>query len=219
MTFTEDEIVDTVNNIFDKLSDKVFIAGGCARYLLAKEYLPENDVPSDIDLFLFKQQDFGYVRKGRKEMQYDQNCNSCYAATYGKATHTDDNMFVSHIPIQVIKPFENKYRVTYGDPLKVISGFTLDMERWAIWRNDKGELMQVYGYTQEKWDKLKTTYLHYNKEHIDNPISAALRMSKYGMKGYTIERKSVADLFKVWDSMTPEERNECMKAYLYEKTY
>lgn len=170
------------------LHGRAFVAGGAARAMT-------HDIPyTDIDLFCLDISNEEGVAHDLAEVGYVETIlpekSPCRVFTPPAREYKVMHLLVD---VQLIRPVSGRF----GTPMEVMQGFGFFCEQFAY---DSRQLMSSFEADRDVIAK----ELHVNV--ITNPLDQAWRANKYGLKGFTISRQEVIDLFEAWDSLPTSEK-------------
>jgi hypothetical protein len=166
------------------------VAGGAARWIAA----PFSDVPEMQDIDVFLQEEKLSLQDAATLLSAAGYCPDEKPFTWLHESHT--------WPIQLVvreglRSGEQPWRSAWD----VIAMFAFTAEMWAL--EDTRDFLELTTTAQAVADTLTKTIAINN---IIDPIRAAYRLNKYGLKGFDVGLADVAGIFRVWDALTEDQR-------------
>ena len=179
-----------LQDILDEVGDRVFVAGGAARYVaylndVLKDEPPE---PGDIDLFRYYEDDqYPYIGTVL-------NTKLGYHSS-NRTPHSSEFRKDGHLKVQVINPHANSFIKMWGTVREVLDQFDFRMNQFAVARVGD-EYLLAYHLMAVEDAKKKRIVLH----HCNNPIAMCHRAARYVAKGYRISPTEWLKIFEGWDN-------------------
>ncbi len=175
------------------LHGRAFIAGGAARAMA-------HDIPyTDIDVFCLTDDAeesiahdllaIGYV-----EIVLPQK-SPCRVFS-PPALPNLAKILGSYVDVQLIRPIFGRF----GTPMEVMQQFGFFCEQFAY---DSRHLMSSFEADRD----VSAKELHINAN--TNPLALTWRINKYGLKGFTISRQEVCQIFEKWEQIGYDARRAC----------
>jgi len=189
---------EPVKEVLSLIRRNGFIAGSCARYYASTA--KDEAIYNDIDVFARSIKGFNEICWKLEHNGWTLTGESPNAMKFAK------NFDGTGAEVEVVKPFQNEYMCTYGDPKNVIMQFDFTCVK-AFFYNRK------YLYIDEQFDtdnnarRLVIT-------HINCPVAVAQRVMRYAKKGYTIGIRELLKLFTEW-SQRPDAYREHLTELLH----
>lgn len=183
-----------LRDILDLVGNKVFVAGGAARYIaymndVLDEEPPE---PGDIDLFRYFEDDYP------PHIGVLLNTKLGYRSS-SRTPHSTEFRKEGYFKVQIINPHANAHIKMWGSVGEVLDQFDFRMNQFAV-HKEGAEYILTYSSAAIEDTEKKQIVLH----HCNNPIAMCHRAAKYVAKGYHIAPTQWLKIFEGWDNFDQE---------------